>query len=488
MKKIREILPLSITHALNNHVRKAIKWCTPTSLDSVSSRVINPYESDISVSCQSLGFPSEPSGIFKKAYDHAAKVYGADHTLFSVNGSTGSNFTVLRALSKQIPNLRILAQRNVHKSVVAACADYSINLVLIPPRIDKQLQIFLPNTINEILNAIKRSTPQVLLITNPTYEGLVLDLKKLVKIIRKKYPSLIIFIEEAWGSHLHFSKKLPTSAMEAGADICVQSTHKQGGALQQAGMIHWKNGRINSEILRDSYRILSTSSPSYILLASLDAAREMMESRGNQIIDHILNIAQKLSSEINLIPNFRAITTSELKARNSSVFARDESKVIVDITNTGLSGYQIAQTLEEKQIIVEAYNEYSLLFLVSFRATLKDVERTVEILKTIKSSNNKKIKKQAKFSLGILKNVSKILELGDVVKLLINQIERVPLTNAQGRTSAENITPYPPGIPTTIKGEELTAEIIQYYIALSKHSNFHIVASDKSLKTVLVVR
>lgn len=487
MKKIKEILTLSITHALNKHARTAIKWCTP-SLDHTSSQVISPYESDVSVSYQLLGFPSEPSGIFKKAYDQAAKTYGADHTLFCVNGSTGSNFVVLRALSKQIPNLRILAQRNVHKSVVAACEDYLINLMFIPPRIDEKLQIFLPNTITEILNAIKRATPQVLLLTNPTYEGIVLDIKELIKIIRKEFPNLIIFIEEAWGSHLHFSKKLPISAMEAKADICVQSTHKQGGALQQTAMIHWKDGRINSEILKDSYRTLSTSSPSYILLASLDSAREMMELRGNQVIDHILNIAQKLSYEINLLPNFKVITTSDLKKRNSSVFYRDESKIIVDVTDTRLSGYKIAQILETNQIIVEAYNEYMLLFLVPFRSNLQDIERTVSILKTVKSMSNRKIKKQLRFSLKIPRNISKILELGDVAKLLADQTEKVPLTKAVGRTSAENITPYPPGIPTTIKGEEFTPEIIQYYTALSSYPNFHIVANDKSLETVLVVK
>lgn len=487
MKKIREILPLSITHTLNKHTREAVKWCTP-SLDNASSRVINPYESDVSVSYQLLGFPSEPSGIFKRAYSSAAKAYGADHTLFSVNGSTGSNFIVLRALSKQIPNLRILAQRNVHKSVVAACEDYSINLMSMPPRIDKKLQIFLPNAIAEILNAIRRTTPQVLLITNPTYEGLVLDIKELIKKIRREHPNLIVFIEEAWGAHLHFSKRLPISAMEAGADICVQSTHKQGGALQQAGMIHWKNGRINSEILKDSYRTLSTSSPSYMLLASLDAAREMMELKGKQVINHILNIAQKLIYEINLLPNLKVITTSELKRSNSSVFDRDESKIIVDITDTRLSGYQIAQLLEENQIIVEGYNEYSILFLVPFRATLEDIERTIKILKTIKSVSSKRLKKSSMPSLKIPRNTPKILELGDVAKLLANQIERIPLIKAQGRTSAENITPYPPGIPTTIKGEEFTPKIIQYYTALSRYPNSHIVANDKSLETVLVVK
>ncbi len=480
-----DILPLQITHALNNHARKSIRWCTP-SLDNVSSRVANPYESDTSVSYQLLGFPSEPSGIFKKAYDAAAIAYGADRTLFSVNGSTGSNFTVLRALSKQIPNLRVLAQRNVHKSIVAACEDYSINLMFIPPRIDNKLQIFLPNTINEILRALQRSTPQVLLITNPTYEGLTLDLSSLIKIVRKRYPNLIIFIEEAWGAHLHFSKKLPISAMQAGADICVQSTHKQGGALQQAGMIHWKTDRINSELLIDSYRNLSTTSPSYTLLASLDAAREMMVDRGSKVIDHIFDIGSKLSKEISRIPKFKLITKVEIKRQNPSVYDCDGTKIIVDITETGLSGYQIAQELEEQQVIVEAYNEYSLLFLIPFRSTVHDVKQTVKAMRRIKVNYDNKI--ISRLSLKIPRNISRILEVGDVAKLLPNQIEKVPLVKAYGRISAENITPYPPGIPTTIKGEEFTPEIIKYYLALKKYPNLHILANDKSLETVLVVK
>src|SRR5437867_3266008 len=108
---------MHITAHLNTKVHKVIRWCTP-SIDPTSAKVLDPYKSDISVSHQSLGFPSEPSGIFKEAYEKAAYAYGADQTLFSVNGSTGSNYTVLRTLSKQFTNLKVLAQRNIHKSVM----------------------------------------------------------------------------------------------------------------------------------------------------------------------------------------------------------------------------------------------------------------------------------------------------------------------------------------------------------------------------------
>jgi len=270
-----------LTHALNHVTHKAIRWSTP-SIDLTFSQVNDPYASDTSTSFESLGYPSDPSGIFKKIFDHAAETYGADHTLFSVNGTTGSNFMVLRALSKQIPNLRILSERNVHRSIVAACEDYGINLIFLEPNINQIHQLFLPNTVEQICEGIEKNKPQVVLLINPTYEGMCLDLKTVVSTIRQKYPEIIVFVDEAWGAHLHFSDKLPISAMEAGADICVQSTHKQGGSLQQSGMIHWKEGRINNDLLIESYRSLGTSSPSYVLLASLDAARETMQKRGKK--------------------------------------------------------------------------------------------------------------------------------------------------------------------------------------------------------------
>ncbi len=476
-----------LTHALNNVTHKAIRWCTP-SIDLTFAQVKDPYASDTSISFESLGYPSDPSGIFKKIYDHAAKVYGAQHTLFSVNGTTGSNFMVLRALSKQIPNLRILSQRNVHKSIVVACEDYGINLIFLEPNIDQEHQFFLPNTEKQIYEGIAKTKPQVLLLTNPTYEGICLNLKSVISTINKKYPKLIVFVDEAWGAHLHFSDKLPTSAMEAGADICVQSTHKQGGSLQQSGMIHWNGKRINNDLLIESYRGLGTTSPSYVLLASLDAARETMEKKGKKKIDHICMIAKRLSNDINRIDGYKIISTNYLRKNYLSVFEWDETKVIVDVAKAGFNGYEVAKILEKKyKIIVEAYNIKTLLFLVPFRATLSDIKSTVAALREI-AKKSRRNKSASVFSFKTPTNMPRILELNEVTKLLWNQIEKVPIVKAIGRIAAEYITPFPPGIPITIKGEELTKEIVEYYIKLKSYPNVHIVARDKSMKSVWVVK
>ncbi len=476
-----------LTHVLNHVTHKAIRWCTP-SIDLTFAQVKNPYASDTSISHESLGYPSDPSGIFKKIYDHAANAYGADHTLFSVNGTTGSNFMVLRALSKQIPNLRVLSERNVHRSIVAACEDYGINLLFLEPNINQEHQLFLPNTEKEIYEGIAKTKPQVLLLVNPTYEGMSLNLKKIISTVKKNYPELIIFVDEAWGAHLHFSDKLPLCAMDAGADICVQSTHKQGGSLQQTGMIHWKEGRINNDLLLESYRSLGTSSPSYILLASLDAAREVMEKRGREKLEHMLMIAKRFSDEISNINGFKVFSTNYLKENYPSIHERDETKIIVDVSGTGLNGYQVANILEKKyKIIVEECNIKTILFLVPFRATLKDVKNTIDALSEI-AQRVKRNKKIVECNFKIPTNIPRILELNEVTKLLWNQIEKVPLTDATGRIAAEHITPFPPGIPITIKGEEFTREIVDYYLKLKNYHNVHIAARDKSMESVWVVK
>lgn len=475
-----------LSHVLNHFTHKAIRWCTP-SIDLTFTQLKDPYASDASTSFESLGYPSDPSGIFKKIYDHAAKAYGADHTLFSVNGTTGSNFVVLRALSKQIPNLRVLSERNVHRSIVSACEDYGINLIFLEPNIDQDHQLFLPNTETQIYEGIEKTKPQVLLLTNPTYDGICLDLKKIVSTLNSKFPELIIFVDEAWGAHLHFSDKLPICAMDAGADICVQSTHKQGGSLQQSGMIHWKEGRINHDLLLESYRSLGTSSPSYVLLASLDAARETMRKNGKKKLDYILMIAKNLAKGVEGIDKLSVVSTENIKKNYPSVYERDETKVIVDISKSGFNGYEIAKILEKKyKIIVEAYNLKTILFLVPFRASLSDVKRTVKALSEITKTTKKD--KVEQFNLKIPTNIPRILELNEVTKLLMNQVEKVPLTDAVGRIAAEHITPFPPGIPLTIKGEELTSEIVDYYRKLKVYPNVHISARDKSLETVWVVK
>lgn len=478
----------SITQVLNEVTPHSIRWCTP-SIEPTIEKVACPYTSDMSVSFSGLGYPGEPSGIFAEAYEKAAIAYGAEKTLFSVNGSTGSNFVVLRALSKQIPNLRILALRNIHKSILDACLDYGINLQFVDAHIDPHLQIFFPPSISSILEQVQETNPHVLLVTNPTYEGLVLDLHNLIDGVRRINSELIVFVDEAWGAHLAFSEKLPDSALSCGADICVQSTHKHGGALQQSGMIHWNEKRIETRLVIESYKNLTTTSPSYLLLASIDAAREQLEKNGKENIERILQIAKQLALEIDKITDLTVVNLSDFQEKSFAIAGKDETKVLVDVSQSGYAGFTLAKFLEdEHNIIVEKSNAMTLLFLVPFQSKAEHVTATVEALQTVLHTHTE-CKNTLTFPLLETPTQNpRRLELKEVSHLLSCQVETIPLRHASGRISAENITPYPPGIPMTIQGEELTAQAITYYETLKDYPNSHVFAQDLTLQTVQVVK
>ena len=227
-QEIKNVLPLLSEY---NKLHKLTKWCTPASNNRVI-RAWSVYKNDMSLSYRSIGNPNTNSGAFGRAAVLASRAYKSDATLFSVNGTTSSNFVVLKALKLQNKHIRILAQRNVHKSIIDACRDYQIDISFLPVTYSRTTGYFLPNQNKEIIAAIKKHKPHVLLLTNPTYEGYCCDIKKLITSIRATNSRIIIFIDEAWGAHLCFSDSLPDSAMEAGADICVQSTHKMDMSLQ----------------------------------------------------------------------------------------------------------------------------------------------------------------------------------------------------------------------------------------------------------------
>lgn len=475
-----EVTPL--LHIFNNEISgSVVQWCTP-SIHIEVPRVQGVYENDISVSYHSLGNPCTNTGIFLKAHQLAAKAYGADYTLFGVNGSTGSNFIVLRALKHQLGKVKLLAQRNVHKSITTAAEDYKIDITYIQPRYNNELQIFIPNTIDEIVESVKKHKPNVLLITNPTYEGLSIYLPDLISRVRKLNNEIIIFIDEAWGSHFPFSNKLPISAMEAGADICVQSTHKQGSGLQQTSMIHWKKGRISQDHLLASYTALTTTSPSYHLLASLDGARYFMEKRGQEVLEQAILRSEYMRKELNKIPNIHAYSPRELmRAAGSDRNQCDSTKILIHLN--GYSGMALTKNLEDNhKIIVEKYESENILLIMKLQNYKEEIDQTVKAIK----HEIKKLPRDGSAKFPDFPSTIKKRKFS----YKVGPSETIHLDkNAVGRTMAENIVPYPPGIPLIAKGEILLSEHIQYLKAL-KNTNglITVIMNDPDISNIQVER
>lgn len=482
----QEDLPL--LSVMNTGIYGVIRWCTP-SLHPGTPRVNGIYESDISISYHGLGNPSLNTGIFKKAHDLAAKAYHAEHTLFSVNGSTGSNFIVLRALKHQLGRINILAQRNIHKSISAAVEDYRLDINFVEPVYDDDLQIFIPNSVGSYIEALKRY-PQtnVLLVTNPTYEGFTIDLENLVKEVRKFDDKIIIFVDEAWGAHFPFSKRLPISAMEAGADISVQSVHKQGSGLQQTSMIHWQGKRTSEKYIMDSYKTLMTTSPSFHLLASMDGTRHFMESKGETVINDLLKISNFFRERLETVSGVKIVESEDIFKKYPQIKDADESKILVNIKKTGLSGFDIAHSLENKhKIIVEKYEANNILFITTMQNGFFEVERTIESLRNV-ISELKKNKKDKRLTVPKFPTkVEKVLNSYNIVSGKAFS-ERTKLTDSLGKISAEDVVPYPPGIPLIMKGEMIKGEHIEYLKNIKKSKNLiSVVIDDKNIDTILTV-
>lgn len=459
-----------------------IQWCTP-SIHMEVPRVQDIYSNDISVSYHSLGNPCTNTGIFFKSHTLAAQAFGADHTLFSVNGTTGSNFVVLRALKHQLGKVKILAQRNVHKSITTAAEDYHIDISYLQPHYNDTLQIFIPNTINEILEEVKKQKPNVLLISNPTYEGLSIYLPELVQKVRKIKKDIIVFIDEAWGAHFPFSDKLPVSAMQADADICVQSTHKQGSGLQQTAMIHWKDGNINYDCLLESYKSLMTTSPSYHLLASLDAARFFMAERGKEVIDNAIERARYMRKQLNLIPHLHAYEPRELiRVAHSKRLQVDPTKILIHLD--GYSGMQLAENLElNHNIVVEKYESQNVFLIMKLQNYQYEIDQTIQAIK--KEVLALKADTVANFPL-----FPNTIEKKLAAYKIGSNIEIISLNkHAIGKIVAENIVPYPPGIPLIAKGEVFNEEHLAYLNALRKTNGLiSVIMNDSKVKTIKVVK
>jgi len=474
---------LPLLSIFNNGIDNTItRWCTPSIHPSVP-RVRGIYENDISISYHSLGNPSMDSGIFHQANVLAARAYGAQHTLFGVNGSTGSNFMVLRALKNQLGNMKLLAQRNVHKSMSVATEDYHIDVEYLDPHYDDTLQIFTPNTIDEVVDGLERTKANVLLISNPTYEGLSMDLTALVKAVRAFKNDVIIYIDEAWGAHFPFSDRMPTCAMKAGADICVQSTHKQGCGLQQTSMIHWNDGRIDISWLKDSYKSLMTTSPSFHLLASLDGSRYFMEKEGAEAIGKLVELATTFRQRVNNSGSLRgkvmAIQPEDLTQNFCA--QTDATKVLVHLH--GFSGMELAKKLEDYyKIIVEKYEANNILFIMTFQNTKVDVERTVMAIET-------EIAKMLPESLHFPKFPARIEKRMSSFVAKTKEKDTVRIEDSVGRVVAEDVVPYPPGIPLLVKGEVIHQEHVAYLEQLRKTKDLlTVIITDESVNTINVVK
>jgi arginine/lysine/ornithine decarboxylase len=402
----------------------------------------------------------KPKGVIKEAQELAAKAYGAERSFFLVNGTTGGNHAMILAACG--PRDKVLVARNAHKSVLAGLIFSGAEPIFFSPAVDDNLKLTLNVTYEETCRAIDaHPEAKALFLTSPNYYGICADLERIIPYAHEK--GLVVMVDEAHGPHLKFHPELPASAMEAGADLSVQSTHKIIGGMTQASMLHAQGARVDMTTLATVLRFVQSTSPSYILMASLDLARMQMATEGEKLLDKAIKLAAEARVKINRIPGIfcfdKAMVINPLFAGMGDF---DITKLTITVRDLGLSGYQASQILNTKyHIQVEMADPFNVLVIVSIGDRRDDLNRLVEALRDMSKEHHgtgNPTALQAEVGLPPFGQAGQMTPR----EAFFRDYRYVPLDEGCGQISSEIITVYPPGIPLLVPGEIVTQEVIDY--------------------------
>ncbi|KXZ17950.1 aminotransferase class I/II-fold pyridoxal phosphate-dependent enzyme [Bacillus nakamurai] len=396
-----------------------------------------------------------PKGMIKEAQELAAEAFGADHTFFSVQGTSGAIMTMVMAVCG--PGDKIIIPRNVHKSIMTAIVFSGAVPIFIHPEIDDELGISHGITLESAERALtEHPDAKGLLVINPTYFGVAADLSSIVKLAHSY--SVPVLVDEAHGVHIHFHDQLPLSAMQAGADMAATSVHKLGGSLTQSSILNVREGLVSKDRVQSILSMLTTTSTSYLLLASLDVARKRLATEGRQLLEDTIILANQTRERLNQIEGIRCVGAEITGSK--AAFSYDPTKLIISVKNLGLTGHDVEKWLRESyNIEVELSDLYNILCIFTPGDRADDADRLVNALAEIskRASANEFAHKQTE----VLLPEIPLLAMTPRDAFYANT-EIVPLKESAGRIIAEFVMVYPPGIPIFIPGEIITEENISY--------------------------
>ena len=431
----------------------------------------NPFKIDVTV-FKLVDSLHHPTGPIKKAQELVADAYESHASFFSIHGTSGAIQAMILAVVND--GDKIIVPRNVHKSVTSGIILSGAVPVFMEPEIDKKLGIahgVTPETVEKTLK--ENPDAKAVLIINPTYYGVADTVHSY---------DIPLIVDEAHGPHLAFSEKLPMSALKAGADICAQSTHKIIGSLTQGSLLHVKSKYVDPKRVQQILNLMQTTSPSYIIMASLDCARRQIALEGKDLLQKTIELCKYTRDEINKIPGFYCFGEEVLGKPGSYSF--DPTKLTISSRELGITGFELDMILADKyHIQMELSDFYNVLAVGSFGDTKEGMDRLLSALKEI--SNDYYGKKEP---------VQDFLDIPAIPTKILNPREAfysdkisIPLNESIGKISGEFLLAYPPGIPVLCPGEEITQEVVDYVHDL-KRANLYVQGTeDLTVENIKIV-
>jgi len=470
-----------------------------------------------------------PEGVIAEAQNLAAEAFGAEHTRFLANGSTCGIMAAIVATCG--PGDKVILPRNIHSSAISGLILSGAIPIFVNPEYNSDWDIANCIIAASVASALKQHPDaKAVMVVYPTYHGVCGDLRAIAKITHQY--NIPLLVDEAHGAHFNFHPNLPESALSAGADLTVQSIHKTLGAMTQASMLHIKGSRVDIQKINRALQLVQSTSPSYILLASLDAARQQIALHGQELMTQTLLLAEKARSGISQISGL-----SVLEPLNTPGFVKlDRTRLTVKVSDLGITGFAADEILNSQLgVTAELPMPQHLTFIISLGNTETDIDNLVQgfqnlthnlgggtgILPVVENGRQDAHPtiKSTLCGTGILPVVENggqdahptikstlcgtgilpVLENGVISQLgfpppplspreaFFSPSETVAADKAVDRISAELICPYPPGIPVLMPGEIITQEALEYLQQILASGGKITGCSDPRLQTLKIV-
>lgn len=439
----------------------------------------NPFDWDIT---EIDGFDDlhHPTGILKEAMDSAAAFYQSDATYFLVNGSSCG---ILSAISAAVsPGGKLLMARNCHKSVYHGALVNQLKTEYLYPEILEDFSCaggVTAGQVEEVLHQDGGRKIRCVVITSPTYEGLVSDVKKIAETVHRHGAALIV--DEAHGAHFPFHPEFPRPAITLGADAVIQSLHKTLPSLTQTALLHIKGDRIDRNRVEAYLRVYQSSSPSYVLLAGIDQCiRFMAGGRGKEAVERYVDNLKEARRELSGLKHIKLL--DETVVGSCGIFGLDPGKLVLrrirqndapahkrcsamthfngsSVKGAGLTGKELYRKLRERyHLQPEMCTDAAVTLMTSVNDSRQGFDRLLEAVRELDQEADQKANQETGQEMNLKPDRA-------VVRRPISQAVAapcgpVPLEESPGRIAAELVCPYPPGIPILVPGEEITPSCV----------------------------
>jgi lysine decarboxylase len=434
-----------------------------------------------------------PSAL-QQAEHLAADAYGAADCWFLTNGASQGNHALCLALAPL--GARAVVQRNVHASVIDGLVLSGGDATFVAPEFDAELQIAHGVTPDAVARALAAagSYARAVFIVSPTYYGVAADVGAIAEIAHRAGVPLVV--DCAWGAHFGFHTAVPPSPLTCGADAVLVSTHKTVGSLTQSAMLLVSDsGRVASGAVTRAVSLVRSTSPSSLLMASLDAARRRLAIQGEALLELTIQAAHVARDAIDEIPGCHVIDASRVPPSHGTLL--DPLRIAIDIRGTGITGFELARALRaQADIHLELCTQTTLVLVLGvaqpldpLRAFPRALAHTLDQLATRPGEEVALAAARVGWRAFVpLPAPSVTSTTGAALRsAALGPSEPLATLDAVGRISAESIATYPPGIPALLAGEPVTAEVVRYLQSMHQSGARLHGAADPSLTTLRTV-